>query len=67
MKIFQWIYTLYAALLFIVLMLILGLFIVIPLVVSPRGGKVSFVFIRLWAAIWSFLVGLGIEYMARNI
>ena len=71
MKIFQWIYTLYAALLFVVLMLIFGFLIVIPLVVSPRGGKVSFVFIRLWASIWSFLVGIryrihGKEYIDPN-
>lgn len=71
MKIFLWIYTVYAALLFIILMLIFGLFIVIPLVVSPRGGKVSFVFIRLWASLWSFLVGIryqihGKEYIDPN-
>jgi 1-acyl-sn-glycerol-3-phosphate acyltransferase len=66
MKIFQWIYTLYAALLFVILMLILGLFIVIPLVVSPRGGKVSFVFIRLWASVWSFLVGIKYRVHGRE-
>lgn len=71
MKIFQWIYTLYAALLFIVLMLILGLFIVFPLLVSSRGGKISFIFIRMWAAVWSFLVGIryhvhGREYIEPN-
>lgn len=66
MKIFQWIYTLYAALLFVVLMLIFGLFIVIPLVVSSRGGKVSFVFIRLWAAVWSALVGVRYQVHGRE-
>jgi 1-acyl-sn-glycerol-3-phosphate acyltransferase len=71
MKIFQWIYTLYAAVLFALLMLIFGLFIIIPLVVSPRGGKVSFIFIRLWASVWSFLVGIryqihGREYIDPN-
>jgi 1-acyl-sn-glycerol-3-phosphate acyltransferase len=66
MKIFQWIYTLYAALLFVILMLIFGLFIVIPLVVSSRGGKVSFVFIRLWATIWSFLVGIKYRVHGRE-
>ncbi|TVP52834.1 MAG: 1-acyl-sn-glycerol-3-phosphate acyltransferase [Mongoliibacter sp.] len=64
MKILQWIYTAYAALLFVLLMLIFGLFIIIPLILSPRGGKISFIFIRLWASIWSFLV--GIKYMVHG-
>jgi 1-acyl-sn-glycerol-3-phosphate acyltransferase len=66
MKIFQWIYTLYAAVLFALLMLIFSLFIVIPLVVSPRGGKVSFIFIRLWASVWSFLVGIRYQVQGRE-
>ncbi|WP_373496264.1 lysophospholipid acyltransferase family protein [Aquiflexum sp.] len=66
MKIFQWIYTLYAALLFIILMLIFGLFIVIPLLLSSRGGKISFVFIRLWSSVWSFLVGIRYQVHGRE-
>ncbi|EOZ93196.1 1-acyl-sn-glycerol-3-phosphate acyltransferase [Indibacter alkaliphilus LW1] len=58
MKIFQWIYTAYAALMFVLLMIIFGLFIILPLVLSPRGGKISFIFIRLWASTWSFLIGI---------
>lgn len=60
-KFFQWIYTLYSALLFIALMLIFGIFIVVPILVSERGDRVSFVFIRLWAGIWSFLSGIRYE------
>lgn len=66
MKIFQWIYTIYAAVLFVVLMLVFGLFIILPLVVSQRGGKVSFIFIRLWATIWSFLVGVRYEIHGKE-
>ncbi|PRY87482.1 lysophospholipid acyltransferase family protein [Mongoliibacter ruber] len=66
MKIFQWIYTVYAAVLFVVLMLAFSLFIILPLVISPRGGKVSFVFIRLWASTWSFLVGIRYEVHGRE-
>lgn len=60
-KFFQWIYTIYSGLLFIVLMLIFALFVLIPLLISERGDKVSFVFIRLWAGIWSFLSGVRYE------
>lgn len=60
-KFLQWIYTLYSALLFVVLMLIFGIFIVVPILVSERGDRVSFVFIRLWAGIWSFLSGIRYE------
>lgn len=66
MKIFQWIYTVYAALLFVLLMIIFGLFIILHLVLSPRGGKVSFIFIRLWARIWSLLTGIRYEVHGRQ-
>ncbi|OYX17863.1 MAG: 1-acyl-sn-glycerol-3-phosphate acyltransferase, partial [Algoriphagus sp. 32-45-6] len=61
MKFFQWIYTLYSALLFVVLMLIFGIFIVLPILVNERGDRVSFVFIRLWAGTWAFLSGIRFE------
>lgn len=60
-KFFQWIYTIYSVLLFYVLMLIFGLFILIPLLISQKGDKISFLFIRLWASIWSFLSGIRYE------
>ncbi|MDG1278414.1 MAG: lysophospholipid acyltransferase family protein [Algoriphagus sp.] len=70
MKFFQWIYTLYSGLLFILLMLVFGLFIVVPLLISDRGDKISFVFIRLWAGIWAALSGIrfevyGLEHIAK--
>lgn len=67
MKIFKAIYTLYAAALFIVLMLAFGLFIVIPLILSSKGGKISFFFIRLWAGIWSFLSGIRYEVHGKEL
>ncbi|MFD2202134.1 lysophospholipid acyltransferase family protein [Shivajiella indica] len=66
MKIILWIYTLYSGLLFIALMLVFGIFIVIPLLVSQKGGKISFIFIRLWASIWSFLSGIRYEINGRE-
>lgn len=66
MKIVWWIYTIYAAICFVFWMLVFGLGIVIPLLVSPRGGKVSFVFIRLWARIWSAMVGIHYEVHGRE-
>jgi len=60
-KLFQWIYTIYSVLLFVVLMLIFSLFILIPLLISERGDRVSFFFIRLWAGTWSFLSGVRYE------
>ena len=60
-KSFQWIYTTYAALLFFVLMLLFGLFVLIPLLIHPRGDKISFVFIRLWVGTWAFLSGIRFE------
>lgn len=60
-KFFQWIYTIYSGLLFIVLMLVFGLFVLIPLMISQRGDKISFIFIRLWAGIWAALSGIRFE------
>lgn len=60
-KFFQWFYTIYSVLLFIVLMLVFSLPILIPLLISERGDKVSFFFIRLWAGIWSLLSGIRYE------
>lgn len=65
-KFFQWIYTLYSALIFIALMLILGLFIVLPILVHSGGDRVSFVFIRLWAGIWAFLSGIRFEVQGKE-
>jgi 1-acyl-sn-glycerol-3-phosphate acyltransferase len=69
-KLFQWIYTLYSALLFVGLMLVFGLFVLIPLLFSQRGDKISFIFIRLWAGIWAGLSGIrftvhGLENIDR--
>ena len=66
MKIFKAIYTLYTTTLFIALMLLFGLFIVIPLILSSKGGKISFIFIRLWAGIWSFLSGIRYEIHGKE-
>jgi 1-acyl-sn-glycerol-3-phosphate acyltransferase len=60
-KFFQWIYTIYSGLLFIALMLVFGLFVLIPLMISQRGDKISFIFIRLWAGIWAALSGIRFE------
>ncbi len=70
-KFFQWIYTIYSIMVFVTLMLIFSLFILIPLLISERGDRVSFFFIRLWAGIWSFLSGVryevhGLEYIDRS-
>jgi 1-acyl-sn-glycerol-3-phosphate acyltransferase len=66
LKFFQWIYTAYAALLFFVLMLLVGLFVLIPLVIHPRGDIISFVFIRFWVGAWSFLTGIRYEVHGKE-
>lgn len=71
MKVIQWIYTIYAALIFIILMLLLGFLILIPLIIHPKGGKISFFFIRIWAKTWSFCSGIryqieGKEHIQTN-
>ncbi len=65
-KLFQWIYTIYSGLLFILLMLIFSLFIIIPLLISERGDKISFFFIRLWAGIWAILSGIRFEIHGKE-
>lgn len=65
-KLLQWIYTAYSALIFIALMLMLSLFIVIPLLISNHGDKVSFVFIRIWAKTWAFLSGIRFEITGQE-
>lgn len=66
LKFFQWIYTAYAALLFFALMLLVGLFVLIPLLIHPRGDIISFVFIRFWIGAWSFLTGVRYEVQGRE-
>lgn len=58
MKVIQWIYTIYAAILFAVFMLIFGWFVVIPYAISAKAGKFAFFFIRVWVKGWSTLVGI---------
>jgi 1-acyl-sn-glycerol-3-phosphate acyltransferase len=66
MKIIKSFYTLYSALIFAVLMLLFGIFIVFPLILSSKGAKVSFVFIRLWAGTWAFLSGIRYEIHGKE-
>lgn len=66
-KIFQTLFTIYSIVLFFALLLMLGLFIVIPVSISPAGGNLSFLFIRIWARIWSFGSGIRYEYHGREI
>lgn len=60
-KFFQGIYTVYSALLFFGLMLVFGLFVLIPLLIHPSGDRISFIFIRAWVGTWSFLSGIRYE------
>lgn len=66
-KFFQWIYTAYSALIFVALMLILGLFIVIPILVAERGDKISIRVIRIWAKVWAFLSGIRFEVHGKDL
>lgn len=66
MKIFQAVFTIYSLLIFIALMLLFGLFIVIPLLISDRAGVISFFLIRLWARIWCSLSGFRFEIHGRE-
>ncbi|WP_373497056.1 lysophospholipid acyltransferase family protein [Aquiflexum sp.] len=66
MKIFRIIYTIYAVGVFVILMFVFCLFIVTPILISPQGGKVTFFFIRLWASIWSFLVGISYDIQGKE-
>jgi 1-acyl-sn-glycerol-3-phosphate acyltransferase len=52
-------------------MLLLSVFIVVPILISDKGDRISFFFIRLWAGIWSFLSGIryevhGLEYIDKK-
>lgn len=65
-KVFQAIYSLYALLLFVALMLLFGIFIILPLLVSPNGDKISFAFFRAWAGIWSLFCGIRYEVEGKE-
>lgn len=71
MKLFKFIYTAYSVTIFVLLMLALSLFIVLPVLLSKNGDRVSFFFIRIWAATWSFFSGIryevhGLEYIDKK-
>jgi len=66
-KVLQVIFTTYSIIVFFTLLLILGVFIVIPVSISPAGGKISFLLIRIWARTWSFLSGIRYEFHGRAL
>lgn len=71
MKLFRIIYSVYAIAVFNILMVLLGLFILIPSFFPPKGMRISFYFIRLWAKCWSFCAGIrfqveGLEHIDRT-
>jgi 1-acyl-sn-glycerol-3-phosphate acyltransferase len=71
MKIIQTLYTVYALILFWFLMILFAPFILFPVVLSKKGGKITFYFIRGWARTWCFLIGLkfrihGLEHIDKN-
>lgn len=47
-------------------MLLFAIFITIPVLISWRGARISFLFIRLWAASWSFLSGIRYKIHGKN-
>ncbi len=68
MKVFQWIYTVYAAIIFVTIMLLVSLFVLIPLLISKNGDKISFIFLKLWARLWLVSVGIKVKiYGLENI
>lgn len=66
MKILKLIFTGYSVLVFIFLMLSFAIFILIPVLVSLKGARISFIFIRIWAGAWSFLSGIRYEIHGKN-
>ncbi|MBS9524887.1 1-acyl-sn-glycerol-3-phosphate acyltransferase [Litoribacter alkaliphilus] len=71
MKILKTIYTIYALLLFWIFMIIFAPFIFIPLLLSSKWGYVTFFFIRCWAKVWSFSIGVkfnihGLEHIEEG-
>lgn len=65
-KFFQGIYTIYSALIFVLLLLVLGLFIVLPILLFERGDKFSIRLIRIWAKVWAGLSGIKFEIHGRE-
>jgi len=68
MKVFRFVYSVYAILVFFLLMFGLGLFIFVPSFFPPKGIRFSYRVIRLWASLWSLLVGIrfrahGLEHI----
>lgn len=47
-------------------MLLFGLLIVIPIMISPQAGRISFFFIRFWARIWALFSGFRFEIHGRE-
>lgn len=71
MKILHTLYTIYALLLFWILMIFYAPFILLPIILSKKWGYITFYFIRGWARSWCFLIGLkfrihGTEYIEEN-
>ena len=66
MKVIQALYTIYSLTIFCLLMVIFGIFIVIPVLISDKAGEISFFFIRLWARTWCFLSGFRFEIHGRE-
>jgi len=59
MKILQTLYTVYALLLFWVLMILFAPFILFPILIFKKGGALTFYFIRGWARTWCFFTWRG--------
>ncbi|WP_209332558.1 lysophospholipid acyltransferase family protein [Lunatimonas salinarum] len=61
MKFIRVVYSIYAILVFNILMVALGVFILVPSFFPPKGVRLSFFFIRLWARWWALLVGIRFQ------
>jgi 1-acyl-sn-glycerol-3-phosphate acyltransferase len=68
MKVIYWIYTLYAAIIFVLLMILIGPFVLLPILIYKNGDSISFIFLKLWARAWLFFVGIQYKiYGQENI
>jgi len=65
-KTFQFLYSVYALMVFSVFMIILLPAILLPSFISLRASVISFAAIRVWAHIFTFLTGVRVKFTGRE-
>ncbi|WP_226388746.1 lysophospholipid acyltransferase family protein [Penaeicola halotolerans] len=64
---FKILFLIWTAVWFVFWMILFSPFMMIPILISDRAGRFSFIFIRLWATLWGYMSGIRFKTYGKEV